>query len=320
MAGSGTPLTPLVHLWTRLGRRVFGGGYGLIPPPGPPPEESVVDLGRVRLALLRWRGPGPALVLAHGLNNNAWGWARVAPALATIRDVISVSLRGHGDSSAPETGYGLDDTTGDLLALLDRLGLDRVDLGGHSWGGKVVTHLALSAPDRVRTLALADPVPPAGLNAVLRAFPSLVDAALRPERGPFADRAALEAGGRALPYALAWDAIERRWWFDSFRERPGGSWHHALPEAGHQEILHGALAQDLSPVLDRLRCPVLWLLPTFCLAFLPGELAAVRRAWPLLDVRRVPGDHQFVLTNPADTVRAMLDFLDSHRQLVIRGG
>ncbi len=312
MAGSRPALTPFVHLWTRVGRRVFGGNYGRIAPLSALPEESVADLGHVRLSYLRWRGPGPVVVLAHGLNNNAWAWARVASVLRAGRNVVSVSLRGHGDSSAPEVGYGLEATTEDLLALLDHLGLDRVDLGGHSWGGKVVTHVALSAPWRVRTLLLADPVPPAGLNRLLRTFPALVEAALRPERGPFRDRAALEAGGRNLPYAFAWDEVQRRWWFDSFREQPDGFWSHTLPESGYQEILRDVLSRDLTPLLDRLRCPVLWMRPTFSLTFLPGEIAAVRRAWPSLEVRRVTGDHQFVLTNPGDTAAVMLDFLRRH--------
>lgn len=306
---SRTRLTPVVHVWTRFGRHLFGGSYGRVDIRVPEPEDLIVDAGTEKLHALRWRGPGPAMVLLHGLNNNAWAWARVAAVLAAQRDVISLSLRGHGRSTAPGTGYSLADTTSDILAVLHRLDLGAVDLAGHSWGGRVAMHVAITAPDRIRSLILADPVPPRGLNVVLRAFPALVEAALRPERGPFRNRAALEAGGKALPYFLRWDALEQRCWFESFHQEPDGSWHHRLPESGYREILEIALREDLTPRLHAIGCPVLWMRPTFSVAFWPGEIATAKRVLRDLEVRRIPGDHQFILTNPRDTAGAILAFL-----------
>ena len=314
MIGTQAMLTRFVHGWGHVARRAFGGNYLRIEPPtGPAPEELEADAHGLRLSFLRWRGQGatrePTLLLLHGLNNNAWSWARVANLLGEGRDVVAVSMRGHGRSDAPANGYTLAETTADLAAFLDALGLDAVDLAGHSWGGKVALHFAATHPGRVRTLTLADPVPPRGLNPLLTTFPILVEAALAPERGPFADRAAMDRGSRELPYLWAWDPTDRRVWHDSFREQPDGGFRHSLPDSGYREIVDRTFREDLTPRLPDVRCPVLLLRPTFSVAFWPGEYDGARRAWPALCETSVPGDHAFVHTNPIDTAAAMRKFL-----------
>ncbi len=300
--------TRLLHAGVRAAAPLFGGRYGQLPPPPAEPLAFAENVGPVTLTGLRWAGMGRPLVLLHGLNNNAWSWARVASQLAPDRPVLAPTLRGHGRSTAPTTGYGLADTTGDLLRLLDAFGLEQVDLVGHSWGGKVALHLALTAPERVRALALADPVPPWGLNRLLSRFPYLIYATLAPERGPFASAADLRASARQLAYLCHDDAVDRRLWREGFVETPAGGFVHALPETGYREIVEHTFRHDLTSQLGTLRCPVLLLLPTFTVSFLPGERRAWRRALPQLTVRRIAGDHAFVHTNPLDTAEALRAF------------
>ena len=78
--------------------------------------------------------------------------------LARDRRVITFDHRGHGDS--PNTGdaptYTFDQLVADMSSLVDRLGLDRFDLLGHSMGGVVAMRYALRHPERVRSLVLMD--------------------------------------------------------------------------------------------------------------------------------------------------------------------
>jgi pimeloyl-ACP methyl ester carboxylesterase len=290
--------------------RLFGGRHGQLPvAPLLPPNELDVHLGNVRLHALEWPGPGPTLLLLHGLNNNAWSWARVASLLSPSRRVLALCLRGHGTSSAPASGYTLQDTSRDMLGVLDALGLDAIDLAGHSWGGKVATHFACTHPERVRALALADPVLPGGLNRLIRTFPPLITASLRAERGPFPDQASWEAAGRSLIYLHHWDEVDRKLWSEAFRRTEDGAYHHVLPEAAFEEILGSALRQDISDLLSTLRIPVLLMRPTFTLSFLPGELRPLRKALPHLVEKRIAGDHTFIHTNPLDTVDTLQTFL-----------
>jgi len=97
-------------------------------------------------------GAGAPLVLVHGWPQHWWAWRRVLPDLAAAHRVLCPDLRGLGWSDAPPGAYAKEDWATDLLALLDALGLERVDLVGHDWGGLVALLAALRAPERLRTV------------------------------------------------------------------------------------------------------------------------------------------------------------------------
>ncbi|MEU3016848.1 alpha/beta hydrolase [Nocardiopsis sp. NPDC007018] len=116
----------------------------------------------MRYADLPSQAPGdpvPVLLL-HGFGTNfemnwsAAGWPR---ALDTAgRRVIGPDLRGHGGSDKP-TDSGLylpEHFVADVLALLDLLEVERVDVVGYSMGSRIAWELALTAPDRVRRTVL----------------------------------------------------------------------------------------------------------------------------------------------------------------------
>ena len=96
----------------------------------------------------------PVLVLAGSLGSTLEMWRpQVGPLTERFR-VIRVDHRGHGGSPVPPGPYRMADLAGDVLALLDRLGLDRVAWCGLSLGGMVGMHLASEAPERIASLTL----------------------------------------------------------------------------------------------------------------------------------------------------------------------
>ena len=106
--------------------------------------------------VLHWAeiGHGRPLVLLHGLTDSHRTWHRVAGALSCERRVLMLDLPGHGLSGRPDRSYGLDWHADVVGAWMDQLGLDEVDLVGHSFGGGVAQFLLLSHAERIRRLGL----------------------------------------------------------------------------------------------------------------------------------------------------------------------
>jgi esterase len=102
-------------------------------------------------------GDGPPLLIAHGLFGSARNWNGIARRLAEGRRVVAADLRNHGASPWSDD-HSYEAMAEDLGALVDRLG-GRVDLLGHSMGGKAAMILALLRPEAVGRLIVADMAP-----------------------------------------------------------------------------------------------------------------------------------------------------------------
>ncbi|MFF0744634.1 alpha/beta fold hydrolase [Streptomyces sp. NPDC004111] len=113
-----------------------------------------------RLACRTWGDPAaPPVLLLHGRTMTGADWTDVAEALAATRRVYAPDLRGHGLSDRPG-GYTYGELAEEVRTLLDVLGLDRVDLVGHSMGAAVAYQVAQTLPGRVGRMVLEDPLPP----------------------------------------------------------------------------------------------------------------------------------------------------------------
>ncbi|HEX5523743.1 MAG TPA: alpha/beta fold hydrolase [Pedococcus sp.] len=91
----------------------------------------------------------PPVLLVHGWPQHWWEWRGLMPALARNYRVIAPDLRGFGWTDAPATGYDRVHFVGDLVGLLDGLGVDRVRMVAHDMGAVVGFHLCLDQPERV---------------------------------------------------------------------------------------------------------------------------------------------------------------------------
>lgn len=103
-------------------------------------------------------GQGEPLVILHGLLGTLENWSTQVKALSAHFDVIAADLRNHGRSPhADEMNYTA--MSQDLLELLDHLQLKRINLMGHSMGGKAAMQFALDHPERVNRLVVVDIAP-----------------------------------------------------------------------------------------------------------------------------------------------------------------
>ena len=126
-------------------------------------------------------GSGPAVVLVHAGVADGRMWDATRDALADSWTVVVPDLRGFGQSPEPDPDADPEtwSHSGDVLELLDHLGVAEAGVVGASFGGRVATEVAAVAPDRVTRLVLLAPSA-AGMEPgdALRAFGDQEDALL----------------------------------------------------------------------------------------------------------------------------------------------
>ena len=99
-------------------------------------------------------GEGFPLLLVPGLGGTGNYWAPQIEALARTYRVITHDHRGTGQSTRSEIDYSVDQMTRDLMRLMDKLGVEKAHLVGHSTGGAIGQTMAIEHPDRVAGLVL----------------------------------------------------------------------------------------------------------------------------------------------------------------------
>jgi len=101
----------------------------------------------------------PALLIVHGLFGSARNWGAIAKRLSDTREVIVVDMRNHGESPFTEH-HGYFELARDLAEVIEAEG-HPMDVMGHSMGGKAAMVLALTRPELVNRLVVADIAPAA---------------------------------------------------------------------------------------------------------------------------------------------------------------
>ncbi|MEX1158520.1 MAG: alpha/beta hydrolase [Thermomicrobiales bacterium] len=123
--------------------------------------QRFVSVGTgVTLNVVERPGEGTPVVCLHGV----WDWWRywrplvpAGPGSFEGRPLLILDLRGHGDSSKPESGYRWDDYAADVVAFIAEHGYERVTLAGHSLGALTALLTAAQMPERIESLVLEDP-------------------------------------------------------------------------------------------------------------------------------------------------------------------
>ncbi len=143
-----------------------------VPKPG-----DTIRLGDVAIHYVD-EGKGPPLVLIHGLGGRIYNFRYNIPVLAERLRVVALDLKGFGYSERPATGdYSLAAQARLVGELMDRLGISRAAVLGHSMGGAIALRLAVTCPEKVDRLILVGSAPPNGMVprlAASRPLPSLL--------------------------------------------------------------------------------------------------------------------------------------------------
>jgi pimeloyl-ACP methyl ester carboxylesterase len=220
-------------------------------------QDRWIEVRGIRLHVREWDGDGAPFVLLHGLSSNCMTWEAVAQRLHTAgHAVVTLDQRGHGLSDKPETGYGFDEVTADLQAVIDGLSWDeRPVVAGQSWGGSVVLQFAARYPETARGIVLVD-----GGFMSMRSrsaemtFEELWDR-LKPP--PLAGRRRDELAERMRRGHRDWsdEGIEHT--LANFEALPDGTIRPWLSLDHHREIIHAMWQQDPEQIYPCVTTPVL---------------------------------------------------------------
>jgi pimeloyl-ACP methyl ester carboxylesterase len=244
---------------------------------------------------------GPPLVLGHSFLCAGDMWREQLEPLARLTRVVNVDFRGHGRSGHATTPYDLYDVLADVVAVLDRLSIERAVWAGLSMGGMVALRAALRMPARVAGLIVLDS--DAGPEGALARFRfrtlGLILRAAGPR--PLLPTILRNMFGRTT-------LATRRELVAEYRERFA---------RGHvASIWHGLGAlngrDSLLPFLGRIGVPTLVIVGEEDAALPPRRSRAIAAGIPRAELRVVPGAGDLACLERPDVVtNAMCEFLST---------
>jgi pimeloyl-ACP methyl ester carboxylesterase len=132
--------------------------------------HRVVETNGIRLHIAE-QGSGPLVILCHGFPESWYSWRHQLPALANAGfHAVAPDMRGYGRTDRPAAieQYTILHLVGDVIGLMDALGVETAVVVGHDWGAPVAWNTALMRPDRVRgVVGLSVPYLPRGPRSPL---------------------------------------------------------------------------------------------------------------------------------------------------------
>lgn len=278
------------------------------PHAAPAPSVSrYVEANGLRLHYLDYGTPGrPTLLCVHGGAAHAHWFDFVAGGYLDDFHVLSIDLRGHGDSAwASPPSYYYRDYASDLDAVVRALDLGDFALMGHSMGGMVSLLYAATCAHRVAALVVVDSM----LRLPPERIATIRDVGSRPG-STYPSREALVARYRLRPgHSVAAPHVVRHIAAHSGRALPDGTWKLKFDRAVY------ATREDYDgrPHWNDVRVPSLLVGAEHSERITPEVYADARARCPQLELRRVPGTyHHVMLDNPAGYVEHTLPFLRAH--------
>jgi pimeloyl-ACP methyl ester carboxylesterase len=224
------------------------------------------------LSTVAWgvsEAPRTAL-LVHGLTGRAEAFEALVEKLDPATGVpddpwwfIAADLRGRGASREIAAGEGgIPEHTRDLLALMDREGLERVVLVGHSMGAMIGVYLAAHYPDRLSGLVLID-----GGSDVTDEIDTLLDPSIERLEGTYSSREAYLKHLKSQPvFKDRWDEHLERYFAGDVQAGDDGRWHPVAHLQTVRKDREKMYSFPLSELWSHIRCPTLILLSTVGLA------------------------------------------------------
>jgi 3-oxoadipate enol-lactonase len=273
----------------KVGKKFDGGETGM----------SVLRVRGIELAY-EVSGEGAPVVLLHGFPFNRTLWRGQVEALRERYTVVTVDLRGHGETHATDDAPAtMEEMARDVAALLDELRFERVVLGGLSMGGYVALAFYRLFPARVRALILADTRPQADTEEARLNRAEIATRALREGMGTIADA--------MLPKLLTHATHAEH---PQIVRRVRDMILHTDPRGAAAALRGMAVREDQTELLREISCPTLIIVGSLDAITPPADAELMRREIRGSRLEVIAGaSHVSNLESPSEFNRALEKFL-----------
>lgn len=271
--------------------------------------RQTLSLPPLQLSYLEWNEGKTPLMLLHGLADHALVWSELGNSLATDYHIVAPDLRGHGESSKPETGYTFAEIIGDLQALMQHLGWSSAHIVGHSWAAKLIPIWATKHPEQVRSFILIDPFfigqIPGGFKFTFpflyRVLPFLKG------MGPFASYEEAESQAKQLKQYRGWSALQQKVFQAGIEQKTDGSWGSKFVVAARDGAFEEVMR--VAGLTEPIEIPALFIKPEKGLNRTEWQLKPYKTYLKNLQIAEVPGNHWAFLVEPEPFSQVVGKFL-----------
>lgn len=259
--------------------------------------SHLIKTNNIQLHFLEFEGNKPTIMLLHGLTANAHAFdGLIAAGLSPAFHVLSVDLRGRGESDAPPSGYNMKEHAADIIGLMNALQLEKIILAGHSFGGFLALYIAKFFPERVDKLILMDAAANMHPNTKEMLGPALARLGQT-----FPSFQAYIEKVKAAPYLTLWEEQMLSYYNADVKVNEDGTVN-CIPQPEHmmEAVLKGSLGEPWLDYLQSVHHPAILInapgLYTMDAALLP-EANAMETVELMKNCiyAKVPGNHQTML-------------------------
>jgi esterase len=247
----------------------------------------------------RESGQGPPLIILHGLFGSSDNWYTVAKTFSATHRVYLVDQRNHGQSPhSDDFNYQL--LAEDLHQFVDDHGLKKVDVIGHSMGGKAAMNSAVKYPDQIEKLVVVDIVP--------KAYPVHHDRLVAGMKALSLDQVSSRNVADTMLGAFVPDATERQFLLKNLVRKTGDGF--------QWKINLDAIDKHLKELGEGMQYPGKFDKPTLFIRgarstyFKSGDEDEIRKVFPRAKFVVLETGHWVQAESPVEFARVVLDFLD----------
>lgn len=249
-------------------------------------------------------GQGVPLLLIHGLGASTRDWKHQISRFSDRFRVLTIDLRGHGQSSKPPGPYSIAQFSRDIAALLRAVGASAAHVVGHSLGGMIAFELAVSEPEMIRSLIVVNSGPEIPMNKLSERMRVYLNIFLR---RTVVHTMGMRQLGKILGKKL-FPNSDQRDLRESFVERWAEN-----DKRAYLDSLAAALDWSVSSDLQNITCPTLIVASDNDYTSLEFKKAYTEKI-PIAQLVVIPDSLHFVtLDQPGCFNRAVMSFLTTHQ-------